>query len=263
MNQAFSLEITDRDGWQKSYPISRAILYIGSDPGDDIVLDRMRGSGVSPRHIQLIAPAPGAGAYRLVNLGDAEVSVGAPAPRAVAPRSFAPLTDGDVLRLGDFTLVFREGQPGRAMVTASAALPAASLSTAGLPALAQPGLASASSAIGLRLSLPTAQLWSDRPIAGAVVVSNLGAKPGVQFRLEVEGLPADCCEVGPGPLLFPGAEKAVPVRIVHSRRPDPPAGARRFTIRASAPDAYAGEAAVVTQEIMVMPFYSHTLRLES
>jgi hypothetical protein len=257
MNQACSLEITDRDGWQKSYPVTRAIVYVGSDPGDDIVLDRMRGGGVTPRHIQLIAPALGGGAYRLVNLGDSDVPVGSPTARAVPPRSFAPLSDGDVLRLGDFSLVFREMQPGRALISASAAQPAACL-----PAVPAAALAATSSAIGLRLSLPTAQLWPDRPISGAVVVSNLGAKPGVQFRLEVDGLPADCYEIGPGPLLFPGAEKAVPVRLAHSRRPDPRAGPQRVTFRASAPDAYAGEAAVVSQEITVMPYHSHSLRLE-
>lgn len=261
MNQAVTLEITDRDGWQKVYPVARAILYIGSDPGDDIVLDRMRGAGVAPRHLQLIAPAPGGGAYRLVNLGDSDVAVGSPTLRAVPPRSFAPLADGDLLRLGDFTLVFRDTQPAHALIagpsSAQMAPPAMALAT--VPVASQ---AAASTAIGLRLALPTAQLWPDRPIAGAVVISNLGAKPGVQFRLEVDGLPADCYEVGPGPLLFPGAEKAVPVRIVHSRRPDPPAGPRMFTIRASAPEAYAGEAAVVSQEIAVMPYYSHSLRLE-
>ena len=105
MNHQYRLEITDRDGWQKIFQVEKAIAYIGSDPGDDVFLDRMRGGGVAPRHIQLIAPTATGGAFRLVNLGDGEVTVGAEGSygaRPVAPRSFATIADGETPAAGRF-----------------------------------------------------------------------------------------------------------------------------------------------------------------
>ncbi len=153
MNHQFTLEITDREGWQKVFQVDKAIVYIGSDPGDDVSLDRIRGSGVAPRHVQLIAPSGGSGQYRLVNLGDGEIAlgpVGAPGERPVAPRSFAVIGDGDTLHLGDFRLVFREGERTLAL-GAGAPSTALAVSQAGITA---PALESAYGAIGLRLSLP-------------------------------------------------------------------------------------------------------------
>jgi hypothetical protein len=272
MNQRNSFDITDRDGWRREFPFDKAIVYIGSDPGDDVCLEPHHGGGVMPRHLQIIAPASGGGAYRMVNLGDADVFVGAAADRSVPARSFANLSDGDTIQVGDFRLVFRSGD---AMLTLgpggrAGALPATFTGAAvtnGGPAsgalLAAPtGSGRTSAAIGLRLSLPSAQLAPDRPLLGSILVSNLGDKPGVQFRLEAEGLEPDCYEIGPGPLLFPGAEKAVSLLVRHSKRSAPAAGVHRLVIKASAPDAYPNDSMTLTQEIQVLPYLRHTLRLE-
>jgi hypothetical protein len=88
----------------------------------------------------------------------------------------------------------------------------------------------------------------------------LGDKPGVQFRIQLLGLRSDCYEMGPGPILFPGAEKQVPLRIHHPRGPDPAAGEYRITVRVSAPDAYPGQRAEAAATIRVAPFYLHALR---
>jgi hypothetical protein len=272
MNQHNSFEITDRDGWRREFPFEKAIVYIGNDPADDVCLDPRHGGGVMPRHLQLIAPASVGGLYRMVNLGDAAVYLGAASDRAVQPRSFANLSDGDAIQVGDFHLVFRSGDAmltlgpgGRACTlpvspTGASATYSATPSGAVLAGPASSGRASA--AIGLRLSLPSAQLAPDRPLLGTILVSNLGEKPGVQFRLEAEGLEPDCYEIGPGPLLFPGAEKAVSLLVRHSKRPTPPAGIHRLVIRASAPEAYPGDSMTVTQDLQVLPFLKHTLRLE-
>ena len=272
MNQRNSFEITDRDGWRREFPFEKAIVYIGSDPGDDVCLDLRHGGGVMPRHLQIIAPASAGGLYRMVNLGDADVLVGASADRSVPPRSFANLPDGDAIQVGDFRLVFRSGD---AMLTLgpggrASALPTiftGANATNGAPAtgplLAAPANSGrTSAAIGLRLSLPSAQLAPDRPLLGSILVRNLGDKPGVQFRLETEGLEPDCYEIGPGPLLFPGAEKAVSLLVRHSKRSTPAAGVHRLVIRASAPEAYPGDSMTVTQDIQVLPYLRHTLRLE-
>ncbi len=277
MNQRNSFEITDRDGWRREFPFEKAIVYIGSDPGDDVYLQPHHGSGVLPRHLQIIAPASAGGLYRMVNLGDSEVLVGAAADRSVGPRSFANLSDGDAIQVGDFRLLFRSGDtmltlgPGgqsyalpagfAGTVTANGS-PAGNSAPAGALLAAPATSGRPSAAIGLRLSLPSAQLAPDRPLLGSLMVSNLGDKPGVQFRLEAEGLEPDCFEIGPGPLLFPGAEKAVSLLVRHSKRSAPAAGVHRLVIKASAPEAYPGDSMTVTQDIQVLPYLRHTLRLE-
>lgn len=253
------LEITDKDGWRKEFPLSRTVTYIGSDPSSDIVLETWHGGGVSARHLQLISLAAEGQGYRLVNLGDAEIGLGASGDKQVAPRSFSPMNDGDRIRLGDFTLVFRAGD------AAPLAAPASPVSGGVSSPVAAAALErrETSSVIGLRLSVPGVRLAADRPLEGTVVVSNLGNKPGVQFKLQVEDWESDCYDLGPGPVLFPGVEKSVLLRLRHSRRPRPPAGEHRFSVRATAPDAYPGESAVVAQVIHIAPFYNHKLRLVS
>ena len=89
---------------------------------------------------------------------------------------------------------------------------------------------------------------------------NQGNMPGAQMRLELEGLPSEYFEMGPGPLLFPNAEKDVLLRLEHPRKPDPPAGEYRITIRATAPNAYPEQSAQVSKTIQILPYYRHELQ---
>jgi len=234
------IEITDKDGWRKEYPLSKSIIHIGSDPRNDIVLEGAHGGGVSPRHIQLIS-APNSAGYRLINVGNTDLWVGAHGEKNLIPRSFTDIGPGEQVRLGDFVLVFQGTSAGGSF---------------GGPAL----LGSANS-IGLNLILPETELHPDQPIDGSIVVRNLGDKTGVQIKLEVTGLEADMYELGPGPILFPNAEREVALRIQHPRRAKPPAGDLRFSVRATAPAAYPGESASVNQVIRLLPFYTYKTRL--
>lgn len=245
VNTKNTLQITDRDGWKKDFPLEKSIVYIGSDPGNDVVLERGRGGGVAARHLQLVPLAAQGSGYRLVNLADADVLLGESGEH-LAPYSFAQVAGGQRIRVGDFTLILKGVLEE----------PALSLSK-GVPK----GEEHTSVGIGLRLSLPQTQLAPHRPLEGAVIVRNLGDQTGVQFKLEVQGLDPDCYEMGPGPILFPNAEKTVVLRLHHPEKPTPPAGEHSLTIRATAPDAYPGESAVVSQIIGILPFYHHSLRL--
>ncbi len=252
-----SLEITDKDGWRKEYPLNKIITYIGSDAQNDIVLETWHGTGVAARHVQLISLTAEGQGHRLVNLGDTDIRLGESGDRAALPHSFIQLMDGERIRLGDFMLIFHAGEFVASAVAGSAVAPGVALPrNVGTEA-------PASKTIGLRLSLPGTRVSPDQPVEGAVYVTNLGNKPGVQFKLAVEGLEQDCYEMGPGPVLFPGAEKATVFRLRHSRKPKPPAGEQRFSIRATAPDAYPGESTVVSQAVQILPFYGHKLRLVS
>src|SRR5260221_12387837 len=100
------IEVTDKAGWTKEFSLQKTIAYIGADPRNDIVLDPDRGTGVSPRHLQLIAVANG---FRLINMGDTEVRLGANAERVVAPRAFLEISAGDRAQVGDLILVVQSG----------------------------------------------------------------------------------------------------------------------------------------------------------
>jgi len=246
------IEVTDRDGWRKDFVLERNIVHVGSDRGNDVVLEPGRGGGVASRHFQLISlTAPGTG-YRLVNLANTDILLGDGGDRRLAPRSFAEITGNQRLRVGDFTLVLR-------LVSKPEAYEPEFVAPTPVLPKAQP--VGQSAGIGLSLSLPQTRLSSQRPLDGMILVRNLGDKTGAQFMLEMEGMPSDCYEMGPGPILFPGAEKEVPLRLHHPKRPTPLAGEHSIAIRATAPEAYPGESAVVSQIVEVLPFYRHSLRL--
>jgi hypothetical protein len=240
MSDGNLVEVVDRDGWRKEFPLAKAIVSIGSDPRNDVVLERSRGGGVSPRHLQLIATG---GGYRLINMGDVEVRLGPAQDRAVAPRAFVEIGGSEKVQVGEFSLTVYGG----------GAQPAARGGA--------PGRDSKSDAIGLSLTLAGTKLAVGQPLDGAVTVRNQGAIPGVQFTLEPEGLDPECVEIGPAPILFPNAEQQVFFRLRHPQAPRPLAGEFRFRIRASAPSAYPGESTTAAAVIEVEPFYSHELRL--
>ncbi len=249
MSQFGRIEVSDREGWRREHPIQKNILHVGSDARNDIVLDATHGSGVSPRHLQLIAIDQG---FRMVNIGSTDVSVGAMGERQVAPMGVLDIGSGERVKVGDFLLTFHGGGVG-------GSLPAASTgpSVATVPG----GVSGSSGSIGLTVSFPNVMLSPTRPLDGVVNVRNLGDKTGAQFKLEVEGLDAEYYEIGPGPILFPGAEKSVSLRLQHSRKAEPPAGDLRLRIRATAPTAYPGDSATVTQLIRVLPFNAYKMRI--
>lgn len=248
-------DVEDRDGWRKTFVIQKAITHIGSEPRNDLVLETWRGAGVAPRHVQLI----GAGAsYRLVNIGNAEVLVASgPGSLAVpvAPLSAVELQDGAQIQLGEFRLRFFKPAEAALNTVAADGAPAPAASAGVASRISAPG----GGDIGLRLRLDGVALSPDYPLQGAVVVRNQGNRAGAQFRLQVTGLDPDMFEIGAGPILFPNAEKEVLFRITHTRKPHPPAGDLVVVIRATAPDAYPGQSATVTQKIQVLPYYSHSL----
>jgi hypothetical protein len=246
--------VTDRDRWQREFILDKALLYIGSAPGNDIVLPIDRGTGVAARQVQLVALGEEDPRYRVVNLGPGEVRIvsedgrTAPGDVRLAARAVGIVGDGDELQLGDFAVRFSLGD--------GASAPARARAAGGQQGVRPRG----SGDIGLGFHLSRTVLETDQPIEGTIAIQNAGDKPGVQFRIELSGYPADCYEMGPGPILFPGAEKQVPLRLYHPQRPDPAAGERELVVRVSAPDAYPGQRAEAAQTIRVAPFYRHALR---
>jgi hypothetical protein len=250
MDLSCSVQITDRDGWLKTFTLEKSLVHIGSEARNDIVLDAQRGAGVVPRHLQLVT-LPGQG-YRAVNLSTVSIPLGESGTEFLEPRSALQVTNGVRLQLGEFVLVFRLGEPCIDVGPEPAARPVFAMSSARVRT---------SAVIGLQLSLPDQALVPERSLEGFITVRNQGKEPGVQFRLELEGLDPGYYEMGPGPILFPNVEKAVSLRLNHPRGPNPPAGRHTIQVRVTAPTAYPGESAIVSREIEIRPYFSHAISL--
>ncbi|MBN1261990.1 MAG: hypothetical protein JXB35_15025 [Anaerolineae bacterium] len=264
MESGNTIEVTDRDGWRKSFPLKKRITHIGSAPDSDIVLSASRGGGVAPRHLQLIMLGDQNVGCRLVNLASADLAVEqtqgeGPASLNLPSHGTLVAASGQRIHVGEFILDLRF-----ATGSCTEAEPAAMLANA--PGALTPSMATVTqtaTAIGLRLALPEITLAPGRTIEGAVIIRNQGDQPGVQFSLAMEGLPAACVTLGPAPLLFPNAEKAVALQLHHTAGPEPKAGKHRLTVHAAAPEAYPGERATVSQVIDIQPYYAHSLYLVS
>jgi hypothetical protein len=254
MDSGNHIEIIDKEGWRREFTLDKRLIYIGSDNRNDIMLSPARGAGVSPRHLQLIAVPGASRVINAVNLSASSIPLGESGSRILDPNSAMEVADGESFHLGDFTLTIH--------LTEGVRLSTPVVPAAGEPA-AQMAVAPCGTSIGLRISLPQPVINPDLPAEGIIYVSNQGSAPGVQFKLWIEGLPSDCYEISPAPILFPGAEKGIPFRIIHPRRPGFAPGTHSLSFKAEAPEPYPGENAVVNRDIRFLPFYSHTLRLLS
>jgi hypothetical protein len=247
------ITVLDKKGSAKDYSIEKAIFFVGSEPGNDIVLPDSATQGVFPRHLQVIAF--GESGYRVVNLGNSNLTMSD--GQLLTPRSSVNIVAGQGVKLGTFSLSMQaEVVEGLGLGYAVANFP-----TEGEPVSDSSNRNARSHFIGMTISLTNTLLTLDTPIEGTVTITNLGDRPGVQFLLELEGLEPGTYELGPGPILFPNAEKSTFLRISHPQKPFPLAGDHRFTIRAAAPEDYPGDSVTVVQAIHVLPFYKHKLRL--
>lgn len=240
MSLQIKLLVTDKEKWCKEFVVEKSIIHIGSALGNDVILDPIRGKGVSPRHVQVIAPSDGSRIYRLVNLGTGPITLVSAGGITVEPPNVAQVQDEDVVGVGEFSFTLRGGEIE----------------------LSSPVGPEGSANIGLRVFLKQAELTGEQPAEGMIVVRNRGQQTGVQFKLEIIGLESECCDIGPVPILFPGVQREIPLRIHHPINKKPLlAKEHSFIVRATAPESYPNEAAEVSQVVQILPFYRHTLHL--
>lgn len=279
MAQRGLVEVIDKGGWRKNFPLTKSIVHIGSDARNDIVVEAWHGTGLAARHLQMV-PSPSSGlGYRLVNMGTLEAQLGPNGERALAPRAAIDLTEGDILRLGELTFVFHGADDGSRAQSLAPAIAIAAMarqpeaaSAGAAPsaplvataAVAAPGTAGAQrgNPIGLSLTLSQTRLIPAQPIDGVITVKNQGDRTSVQFKIEVDGFAPESYDLGPAPILFPNVEKQITFRLRHPQKPVPPAGDQRLTIRVSAPGSYPGEVATASEVIQVVPYLKHSLSLE-
>ena len=176
------LFISDRDGWMREFKLDKSLIYLGSDPRCDVVLDSARGSGIAARHAQLLASTSRPGGRRLVNLSDIDVPLGN-LGEFLPSRAATEIAPGAVFRLGEYPILLRaDEEPMLPQLSGGrligAALPALAApegpigqlppagGTGGMPAfvLARGGGTASSDKIGMQVTLSSPLLAPDLPI---------------------------------------------------------------------------------------------------
>ena len=249
------IDVINRDGWRREFPVTKSIIHVGSDPNNDIVLDPAYGAGVSPRHL---IPVAGSSTFRAVNMSAENLVLDEAGLQVVAPHTFVDLAPGQQVKLGEFTLIVKDS--GAAPVAAAAGSNN-SIPSMGSPFASHSHPLSTSHVINVQLNLPNSKLTPSNDLNGSVTIINAGDQTGVQFNIAIEGLDSEFYEIGPGPILFPGAEKDVVFRISHSRKPQPAAGQHEILVHVTAPGAYPGETVTVSQILEIQPYYNHRVKM--
>ena len=117
MDSGNRIEISDKEGWRREFTLDKRLIYIGSDGRNDIVLSPARGSGVSPRHLQLIATPGASRMINAVNLSATSIPLGDSESRILEPNSAMEVADGESFHLGEFTLTIHLSMGIRMNVT--------------------------------------------------------------------------------------------------------------------------------------------------
>jgi hypothetical protein len=231
MGQPMELKVTEVNGWSKVIDLKKAITRIGSAPTADIQLPS---NSIAPLHLQILSDPDLPTGCRVVNMaGELEVwNNGSAFP--FSPFATHNISDKDEIQLGEYRLAF--SLPFSAAILRSSTSIEASLTFS--DSLLQPGL----------------------PLDGLLLVKNTGGRDACQFQVTLSGLPEDCCRIDPIPLLYPGAQEEVRIRLFHNiTYPQP--GLHELLLAVNAPLDYPGEEFIIRQGIYVAPVFRQTLEV--
>lgn len=226
------LLISEEGGFRKEFVIAKAVTRIGSSPANDL---QLRSLHVSPFHMQILYTRDVPDRCKVVNLsGESMVFFSNGHENSLPVYTPVEVGAGDEIRLRDTRLVFE------------------------LPLTA--GVLSTSSQISAALFLPEPVMRPNTTLVGRIALKNEGSQPSCQFDVEVGGLPEDCYQVDPIPLMYPGAQEDVNIRFFHHKS-YPVAGSQSVTISVTAPESYPGEQVTLQQGIYVTPVLEQSLQI--
>ncbi len=228
-----SIKVQDPSGWTKAFRLEKSLVIVGSAPVADIVLPAEHGEGVQPFHLQLLHPQPELVNVRAVNLTSGTIPLVRVNP-ATAPvlgaNASLDLEDGDGLHVGGFIL------------------------TLALQSVEGFSRTQRSEHLGLKLEMPTPRLRAGKGVDGLLTVTNFGTQKRCQFDLDLDGLPADCYQIDPAPLISPNGEEQLRIRFFH-RGTRPAGGTCPVTLRMTAPVTYPTEEVLLGFNLEVAPIY--------
>lgn len=241
MNYNGSVYVIDKNGWAKTFPLTKALTMIGSAGFNDIVLPEDYGSGVASAHLQLINTQTDRRGFRMINLVNEPLSMtlaGARGREIISAKGSRNIEDGDSLRLGDFQLTFY------------------------LQSANGISLEKRSENIGVTFEMPSLELNEGRKLTGLITLKNFGLEKRSQFEMDLEGLPSDCYQIDPAPLLYSGGEEKLQIRFFHLGV-RPPAGECPIKIRVFAINAYPTEEVILPIVLKVEPIYRFSVDIKN
>jgi hypothetical protein len=225
------LIITESHGWMKPMTLEKAIIRIGSASGNDIQLQSPK---IAPVHLQVLYSPDMPSVCRVLNLADGVLLKTRREKAKLISAGIHEISDGDEIVIDSYTLTFH------------------------LPLGAS--YLRKSDVIEGSLSIPDAVLWPNSPLNCAVIVKNAGNQDACQFQITMSGLPEDCFQIDPVPLMYPGAQEEVRLQLYHHTT-YPEAGHHELEIHISSPEDYPGEEMVIKQGIYVAPLFKQSLEL--
>lgn len=234
-----TIHVIDKTGWSKTFPLEKALTMIGSAAFNDIVLSEDHGSGVASVHLQLISTQTERRGFRLVNLVNETLSMVLSNARGnviIPAKGSRELMDGDAIQLGEFKITFY------------------------LQTVNGISIEKRSQNIGLQLEMPGITLKEGKTLTGLLTVKNYGQEKRCQFEVDLEGLPSDCYQIDPAPLLFASGEEKLQIRFFHQGI-RPAAGDCPIQLRVTAVSAYPTEEVLLPLVLSIDPVYRYKVEI--
>jgi hypothetical protein len=217
--------------WSKSTKIKKAITRIGSTPSNDI---QITSSDFAPNHLQLHYLQETSSICKVLNLGPKVIFQQGERQSDLLPFAIANAQNGDEIVLGEYRIQFELPVATRNIQT--------------------------SNVVEASLVFQDAIIRPDIVTIGRLSIENIGSQSACQFQVALSGLPGDCMQIDPVPLLFPGAQGIVKIRLLHHGL-YPKAGFHELTVTISAPESYPGEQMVIQQRVYVAPVFEQSLEI--
>lgn len=228
-----NITVLNKTGWSKLFNLEKSLVMVGSDSLNDIVLSDEIGSGVAPMHFQLICEQNPEPILRILNLRNTpitRVNLLSFRNAPIQPQKMTQLFEGDQLTLGSYTLTISLVSYGFIKVERSENL-------------------------GMELKLPHLNLRQNEVISGKVKLTNFSQQKYSQFNVDLIGLPIDCYQIDPVPMLYPGASEELAIHIFH-RNNQPPAGECAIQLLLTASQSFPTELVTIDAVLHVEPVFS-------
>ena len=230
MANNMKLIIIEQNGWKKEIKTEKAVIRIGSAPSNDIYLNSPQIASV---HLQAHS-LPTESECRVLNLGSKVIISRNDVQDVILPYAKAEIRDGDEVLLGEYRIQFE------------------------LPFTTK--MIQKADSLEASLQFPSTTISPHRATIGWLTIKNIGSQSPCQFHVSLSGLPADCIQIDPVPLLYSGAEEEVRIQLFHQTL-YPSAGMKDLVIRVSAPNHYPREQVIIRQGIYVEPIFEQSLEL--
>ena len=225
------LIISEQNGWKKPITIEKAITRLGSAPTSDV---KLVSPEIAPIHLQIYYLDETPNNCKIFNLGNPVRVKSGDQHFALASLATIEIQNGSEIELGPYRI--------QVILPLSATTLQDTLS------------------IQASLRLPEATLLPGQVTTGWLTIKNTGVQSSCQVDIDLAGLPADCMQVDPAPLLYTGGQEDVRIQLFH-RKLYPAAGFQNLTINVSACDSYPGEQVVINQGIYVSPVFEQSLEI--